>query len=130
MRTYDNRGGTRDTSENSKVGGRMILADTIRASVALLQRTPRASARELRAMLEALTKQASPAALALEPSGERAYIVELDPLLCVRVYASSEEGAEERACEQLARDDFSNAATCSEIRPNVQCVRLADDHER
>jgi len=70
----------------------------------------------------------APATRAQEPApGERAYIVELDPLLCVRVYARSEEEAEERACGQLARDDFSNAATCSEIGPNVQCVRLADD---
>lgn len=58
------------------------------------------------------------------PPNLRPYVVECDPLLCVRVWARDEEDAKRRACDQLANSDFSAATTCSEVYSAVQDVHL------
>jgi hypothetical protein len=117
------------------------LPQAIRSAVALLEaRRSAVSKGTLREALETLAMAAAPTALA---SHERAaiaankaraerlrpFIVEADPLLSVHVWAHDEDDASARACEQLARDDFSDVVTCSEIGSNVQSVRIETDAE-
>ena len=117
------------------------LADAIRAGVAALEADYDSAGKEadaLRAALETLCTSAAPHAI--DPAelarieaakaaaeGRRAFLVEVDPLLCVRVYARDAQEAEQRACDQLAGDDFEGVTTCSEIGSNVQDVREESD---